>query len=152
MKKALLLQLIFIFCISLFSTAQSSWIISDTNYEFVTSYKNLGGKSQFPRMDNSHFIKIIGSFNDNTNINSVVMDSIYVVYELNDSLYKKSHSHVFCNNGSISFSREKGGPMLYGFGNNPANLSLYFEVPKSVNCGLSLKFAEEFIQIMEPCQ
>jgi len=151
MKKTLLLQLLMGICFSYHSTAQSSWTISDINIEYVTSYKNLGGKSQYPKKEDSHFMKIRGNFNNNVN-NSVIKDSIYVVYNSKDTSYTINHSHVSCNNGSISLSREKGGPMLYGFGSNPANLSLYFEIPKDVDCGILLKFAGESSQILEPCQ
>ena len=151
MKKFILTHLLVCFTLILFSQENRTWTITDVKYEFTNSYQAF--KTVFPGNSDNRFIKITAKYLSSypENLSIVGDSSEYIIYRIGSETYKVGSSTQKCDNGSISFSKTKEEGLVIKLGQNPSTLTYYFEIPKSVTCGIMLNFDNNIKEIIAPC-
>lgn len=98
------------------------------------------------------FLKITGNFSSLvTSSNKASVDNIYLIYQHQGEEKYAELCGFSCIDGSIFTTQKAGKKPVYHLGQKSSTLILYFEIPESVVCDATLKFSNEIVEVLEPC-
>lgn len=99
------------------------------------------------------YLKITGNFSSLSSSGyKHPVENIYLTYYDQGKEKYSELSGYLCVDGSIFSTQRAGKNPVYHLGQKSSTLILYFEIPKTVVCGTTLKFDNEFVTVLKPCK